>query len=112
LTDVLEYLLNSKYLSDPTEDVHVATENLMADFLREIRDIAVFALRSEEKARINGETKSLEPREPKRPDDRLSNLTVVLPERGAFITDHDGTLGHDPMRPTRSIHEDRDNGCM
>ena len=30
-----------KYLSDPTEDVRVATENLLADFLKEIRDISI-----------------------------------------------------------------------
>ncbi|KAJ7035740.1 hypothetical protein C8F04DRAFT_1258621 [Mycena alexandri] len=30
--------LHSKYLSDPTEDVHIATETLLADFVREIRD--------------------------------------------------------------------------
>jgi vacuole morphology and inheritance protein 14 len=28
-----------KYLSDPTEDVRVATETILADFLREIRQI-------------------------------------------------------------------------
>jgi len=37
-----------KYLSDPTEDVRVATENLLADFLREIRDISEIRRRREE----------------------------------------------------------------
>lgn len=32
--------LYSKYLSDPTEEVATATENLLADFLKEIREIA------------------------------------------------------------------------
>jgi vacuole morphology and inheritance protein 14 len=31
--------LGSKYLSDPTEDVRVATETILADFLREIKTI-------------------------------------------------------------------------
>ncbi|KAI0775377.1 vacuolar protein 14 C-terminal Fig4p binding-domain-containing protein [Irpex lacteus] len=31
----------TKYLSDPTEDVRIATENLLADFLREIRDVTL-----------------------------------------------------------------------
>lgn len=29
-----------RYLSDPTEEVRTATENLLADFLREVREIA------------------------------------------------------------------------
>jgi hypothetical protein len=40
-----------KYLSDPTEDVRVATEAILADFLREIKDITFVSKRSEEQAR-------------------------------------------------------------
>ncbi|KAG9317824.1 vacuolar protein 14 C-terminal Fig4p binding-domain-containing protein [Chiua virens] len=46
LPDFLDGLL--KYLSDPTEDVRVATENILADFLREIRDISALRHRQEE----------------------------------------------------------------
>ena len=109
------YFTNSKYLSDPTEDVRVATENLMADFLREIREIAIFARRREEKARANREIKSLEPKEPKGYDDRLPDITVVLPERGAFLTDHDGrssALDTESAQQNQSARDDRDNGCM
>jgi len=46
-----------KYLSDPTEDVRVATENVLSDFLKEIHDITVVAHQYEshlrDKRRIN-----------------------------------------------------------
>lgn len=42
------FATSRKYLSDPTEDVRVATENLLADFLREIRDISEIRRRREE----------------------------------------------------------------
>ena len=35
-----------KYLSDPTEDVRVATEVVLSEFLKEIRDITVVARRA------------------------------------------------------------------
>lgn len=41
----------SKYLSDPTEDVKVATEGVLADFLQEIQEITLLQKRKEEKAR-------------------------------------------------------------
>ena len=99
----------SKYLSDPTEDVRVATENLMADFLREIHDIAASARRSEEKARVHRENKP----DSSTKDERLPDITVVLPERGAFITDNDGKSSmHDAesTHQSQSGHDDRDNG--
>jgi vacuole morphology and inheritance protein 14 len=40
-----------KYLSDPTEDVRVATENILADFLREIRHVTAVRKRLEERAK-------------------------------------------------------------
>lgn len=87
----------------------MATENLMADFLREIRDIANFARRREEKARINREIRSPEG---KGAEDQLSD---IAPERGAFITEHDAkssTYDAESTRKSQSIHEDRDNGGM
>ena len=38
-----------KYLSDPTQDVKVATENVLADFLRELREITILQRREAEK---------------------------------------------------------------
>ncbi|KZP00190.1 ARM repeat-containing protein [Calocera viscosa TUFC12733] len=50
LPEFLDGLL--KYLSDPTEDVKIATENVLADFLKEIRQIAqVQAQRERERLR-------------------------------------------------------------
>ncbi|KAG7097322.1 hypothetical protein E1B28_004681 [Marasmius oreades] len=46
LPEFLDGLL--KYLSDPTDDVRVATEVLLADFLREIREVCTFKTRIEE----------------------------------------------------------------
>ncbi|KAF9266335.1 ARM repeat-containing protein [Marasmius fiardii PR-910] len=46
LPEFLDGLL--KYLSDPTDDVKVATEVLLADFLREIREVCTFRARNEE----------------------------------------------------------------
>ncbi|KDQ15363.1 hypothetical protein BOTBODRAFT_31687 [Botryobasidium botryosum FD-172 SS1] len=51
LPDFLDGLL--KYLSDPTEDVKVATENLLADFLREIREIAKVQQQRDEAIRVS-----------------------------------------------------------
>lgn len=45
LPEFLDGLL--KYLSDPTEDVRVATEVLLAEFLREIKDITIVRKRAE-----------------------------------------------------------------
>ncbi|CAE6387846.1 unnamed protein product [Rhizoctonia solani] len=49
LPEFLDGLL--KYLSDPTEDVKVATEGVLADFLHEIQEITVLQKRKEERAR-------------------------------------------------------------
>ncbi|KAG8757376.1 hypothetical protein FRC11_004590 [Ceratobasidium sp. 423] len=49
LPDFLDGLL--KYLSDPTEDVKVATENVLADFLLEIQAITNLQKKEEGKAR-------------------------------------------------------------
>lgn len=40
-------------MSDPTEDVKVATENLLADFLREIREIAKVQQQRDEAIRVS-----------------------------------------------------------
>ncbi|RXW24711.1 hypothetical protein EST38_g1195 [Candolleomyces aberdarensis] len=48
LPEFLDGLL--KYLSDPTEDVRVATENLLTDFLREIHDVTIVSRQFEHHA--------------------------------------------------------------
>ena len=40
-------------MSDPTEDVKIATENQLAEFLREIKDIAILQKRQEDARRLD-----------------------------------------------------------
>ncbi|KAF8306458.1 ARM repeat-containing protein [Clavulina sp. PMI_390] len=74
-----------KYLSDPTEDVRVATENLMADFLREIRDISILNMRRELKKAEN--MKATQVRRQAMNDDALPDITIEYPEKGVFMPD-------------------------
>ncbi|KIJ13274.1 hypothetical protein PAXINDRAFT_177021 [Paxillus involutus ATCC 200175] len=98
LPDFLDGLL--KYLSDPTEDVRVATENILADFLREIRDISVLRQRREDVA---------ESSEQRRSDEKLPDITLSHSERALFIPendvicDYDGEFSeHKPEKEIRS----------
>ncbi|KAJ7752830.1 vacuolar protein 14 C-terminal Fig4p binding-domain-containing protein [Mycena maculata] len=81
LPEFLDGLL--KYLSDPTEDVRVATETLLADFVREIRDVSVVRKRAEEKARSQRDSSSV------RRLDTGGDESLGPPERAAFIAEND-----------------------
>ncbi|KZT60729.1 ARM repeat-containing protein [Calocera cornea HHB12733] len=80
LPEFLDGLL--KYLSDPTEDVKIATENVLADFLKEIRQIAqVQAQRERERLRkiekakakkTEAEARGVQPEEPVTPPQRTN----------------------------------------
>jgi len=48
----LSYLQPRKYLSDPTEDVRIAAENQLAEFLREIREVTIVRKHREEQERF------------------------------------------------------------
>ncbi|KAJ7801092.1 hypothetical protein B0H14DRAFT_3489969 [Mycena olivaceomarginata] len=82
LPEFLKGLL--KYLSDPTEDVRVATETLLADFVHEIRDVSTVRKRAEEQAKSKADSSS----------------------RSAFIADDDDHSAYDDesalMRPLTS----------
>ncbi|KAJ7068616.1 vacuolar protein 14 C-terminal Fig4p binding-domain-containing protein [Mycena amicta] len=82
LPEFLDGLL--KYLSDPTEDVRVATETLLADFVREIRDITVVRKRTEEKAKSQRDNSSIRHSDHDG-DDRLPEFGVDPSERAVFI---------------------------
>ncbi|KAH7887391.1 vacuolar protein 14 C-terminal Fig4p binding-domain-containing protein [Phlebopus sp. FC_14] len=84
LPDFLDGLL--KYLSDPTEDVRVATENILADFLREIHEVSVIHQRQEE---------YVESSEQRRPDEALPDITMSHNERALFIPESDGVHDHE-----------------
>lgn len=79
LPEFLDGLL--KYLSDPTEDVRVATENLLADFLREIRDVSELRRRHEERAGT-GDSHGADGSQPS------SERAVITPESG-FMSDQE-----------------------
>ncbi|KAK7062044.1 heat repeat-containing protein [Favolaschia claudopus] len=87
LPEFLDGLL--KYLSDPTEDVRVATETLLADFVREIRDVSIVRRRAEEQAKSMRDSSSVRHSDAGAGDDRLGEFSVDHSERSAFITDND-----------------------
>jgi vacuole morphology and inheritance protein 14 len=101
-----------KYLSDPIEDVRIATENLLADFLREIRDVSVVQKRYEEQIRLKREAEIMETirRDPKR--EELPDITAAPAERAAFIPENDVDYSHDIESTHRdeATPETRDTG--
>ncbi|KAF8759552.1 ARM repeat-containing protein [Rhizoctonia solani] len=87
LPEFLDGLL--KYLSDPTEDVKVATEGVLADFLHEIQEITLLQKRKEERARVAREALAAQ-------SERAEENKTVPPggdadneqlSRGAFMPD-------------------------
>lgn len=73
-------VVRRKYLSDPIEEVRIATENLLADFLHEIRDVTYVARHLDEHGPV------------RRPEDDLGR-TDSTESRGIVATeDYDGTV--------------------
>ncbi|KAK0491327.1 vacuolar protein 14 C-terminal Fig4p binding-domain-containing protein [Armillaria novae-zelandiae] len=99
LPEFLDGLL--KYLSDPIEDVRVATETLLAEFLHEIRDISGVRKQTTEsplqQSKYSDKSES-------RPSDNASEKILDTPiedaERAAFIIDQDerSSFDHDHLR--------------
>jgi vacuole morphology and inheritance protein 14 len=73
------YHFYRKYLEDPTEDVKIATENILADFLKEIRDVTAVQKRMEE-TKSRRTTASIRQSARQATNDEVSRL-----EQGAFI---------------------------
>lgn len=90
----------------------MATEVLLADFLREIRDVTVVRRRSEKLAKSThtvGDTESIVPSEGGQTEHSITDS----PERAVFLADHD-----DAQYPDSEYKEDRasdfdvrDAGC-
>lgn len=83
-------LLRRKYLTDPTEDVKVATEGVLADFLHEIQDITILQKHKEEKARAAREVSNAQAG--KGDDTKVTPVSEAENEqlsRGAFMPDGD-----------------------
>lgn len=81
LSDFYFSLVSRKYLSDPIEEVRIATENLLADFLHEIRDVTYVAHHLDERESLR-----------KRQGDSLSR-TDTADLRGSMTAEsYDGTV--------------------
>jgi len=79
--------LRSKYLSDPTEDVRVATENLLADLLRELRDVTVVSRQLEQHTKLTTPTESV--RRVEGDGEKLPDLTLENAERALYMLEND-----------------------
>ena len=79
------YLSPRKYLSDPTEDVRIAAENQLAEFLREIREVTVVRKHREEEERLR-EAKPEENNwtEAEGAKERSSDIAISEPDRPTF----------------------------
>ncbi|KAL1723502.1 vacuolar protein 14 C-terminal Fig4p binding-domain-containing protein [Schizophyllum commune] len=115
LPEFLDGLL--RYLSDPTEDVRVTTEILLADFLREIQDVSNVRHRTEEQAR----RQSTDPAESLRQYDGAENgsdspvenraATPSQQDRGAFLPDSDDQSTPRDTDSPAQLDDERDNGA-
>jgi vacuole morphology and inheritance protein 14 len=85
LTPFLSYLPPRKYLSDPTEDVRIAAENQLAEFLREIREVTVVRKHREEEERLR-EVRPEEDNwtEAEGTKERSSDMATSDPDRATF----------------------------
>jgi hypothetical protein len=93
--------LPRKYLSDPAEDVRVATEVVLSEFLKEIRDITVVARKTHSEQPVKQEV-AIEETEPS--DQNQGDTTPIHSE------EEDG----DALSPDDSNTDldDRDLGCQ
>ncbi|CAA7260108.1 unnamed protein product [Cyclocybe aegerita] len=88
LPEFLDGLL--KYLSDPTEDVRVATENLLAAILRELRDVTIVSRRLQQQ--VKPKTPKTPVESTRRPDvdgEKLPDLTLENAERALYMLEND-----------------------
>ncbi|KAI0774503.1 ARM repeat-containing protein [Fomes fomentarius] len=112
LPEFLDGLL--KYLSDPTDDVRVATERLLADFLREIRNVTIVQKQHQEALKAKREANAVEAsRRPENEKEKLPDITMDHPERATFIDDNDDVFDNDPGTPDEkdTEQEPRDTGA-
>jgi vacuole morphology and inheritance protein 14 len=102
LTPFLSYLPFRKYLSDPTEDVRIVAENLLAEFLREIREVTIVRKHREEQERL---------REPK-PEENNWLEAEAIKERSSDIAIPDAeraTSLNGNLPPASSSETDKPN---
>ncbi|TFY76603.1 hypothetical protein EWM64_g7407, partial [Hericium alpestre] len=75
-----------KYLSDPTEDVRIATENQLGEFLREIRDVTVVRKQQEEQQKHMESAVSEQPR-PEGDNKNADLKSAFLKENESSVSD-------------------------
>ncbi|PIL37367.1 hypothetical protein GSI_01060 [Ganoderma sinense ZZ0214-1] len=112
LPEFLDGLL--KYLSDPTDDVRVATEGLLADFLREIREVTVVQRRHEEQLKAKREATVMEAsRRAEAEKEKLPDITMEHHERASFIPENDDVFDNDLETPEEKQEDQelRDSGA-
>jgi vacuole morphology and inheritance protein 14 len=69
----------------------VATETLLAEFLREIRDVSIMRKRNEEHAKAKKDKEQSEPT--RRPDaEKLPDINLSHPERAVFLQEDDDAV--------------------
>ncbi|KZV64601.1 ARM repeat-containing protein [Peniophora sp. CONT] len=109
LPEFLDGLL--KYLSDPTEDVRIATENQLAEFLREIKVVTQVQKRREEARRLDVAT--AESRAAFAESESITGTTAASdagtgPRDEAVYAEQDGETEPDVASPSEM--QDRDPG--
>ncbi|CAE6520257.1 unnamed protein product [Rhizoctonia solani] len=110
LPEFLDGLL--KYLSDPTEDVRVATENVLADFLVEIQEVTIIQKRKEEKTRAVRE--ALAAQNEKAEEGKAQARTDADNEqlsRGAFMPDGEAKPAVDAANKAPEIEAAHESGA-
>ena len=108
---VMLNFLHRKYLSDPTEDVRVATDNLLAGFLKEIKDIATVQKHYEEKAKQREAEKREQ--QARGNDEKLPDITMSHTERAVFLPDGEALCDSSPKEEVSPETEQiRDTGGM
>lgn len=94
----------------------MATEILLTDFLREIRDVSNVRRKHEEQAKIKKDKELSEPiRRPDPDKEKLPDITLSHPERAAFLQEDDAVFSDTEGEPSvkdeiRSDADHRDNG--
>ena len=110
----MTYVHFSKYLSDPTEDVRVATENLLADLLREIRDVTTVSRQLPQRPKSKTPAESLPRVETE--VEVLPDLNLESAERALLMLENDEqeTSAHGSQTSARNAgsleFDDRDIG--
>lgn len=106
-------LLCSKYLSDPTEDVRIATENQLGEFLREIREVTIVRKVKEEQYRAH-EAEQAERSRPDAEKEKLSDVNPPQADPAVFLRNSESALDENDNEKINGADEsdipERDTG--